>query len=214
MSVPVSVPYWLIYFTIAGNTHMNNILLQVWGGSCYLLNKFFFLCSEKSHQNKQQETWKVRAWTTYLIGVPPWVLVFISEHNWIAAAVESSGIPAILLGLTSIREKEIQRRYRRWLECLARVMIPIGIGLSLYDFGGLITFNQLLETGIAAGFLMGTYLIARSKATGYFWLAGGNICAASLMFRQEYIILAVQQIISLGFVSAAYWFQKRRQKQF
>jgi hypothetical protein len=30
-------------------------------------------------------------------------------------------------------------------------MIVIGLGLSLYDFGGLTTLNQWFEVGVAAG---------------------------------------------------------------
>ena len=32
-------------------------------------------------------------------GLPAWMIVFVTENNWIAAAVESGGAPAMLVGL-------------------------------------------------------------------------------------------------------------------
>ncbi len=80
----------------------------------------------------------------------------------------------------------------------------MGLGLSLYDFGGITTTNQLFELGVAAGFLIGTYLLAKDKSRGYFWLMVGNISAASLMGIQGYFLLMTQQLLSLGLVIDAY----------
>jgi hypothetical protein len=154
----------------------------------------------------------MRAWASYLIGLPPWILIFISERNWIAAAVESSGVPAMLIGLSAARQSHTQLHEYVWLDHLAKLMIIIGLGLSLFDFGGLATLNQFLELGIAAGFLMGTYLLAKSKPQGYFWLTLGNISAALLMMRQGYFLLMTQQIISLSLVIDAYRIQRRKVK--
>ncbi len=77
---------------------MITFLLQLWGGLFYLLNKFFFARAERSTNHFNKQKWLVRAWTVYLIGVPPWVIIFIAERNWIAAAVESSGVPTMLIG--------------------------------------------------------------------------------------------------------------------
>jgi hypothetical protein len=89
-------------------------------------------------------------------------------------------------------------------------MIIIGLGLSFFDFGGLVTLNQFMELGIAAGFLMGTYLLAKAKPQGYFWLMVGNISAALLMMQQRYFLLMTQQIISFGLVIDAYRVHKRK----
>lgn len=189
------------------------ILLQIWGGSFYLLNKLFFARAERAITPQRQQKWRVRAWTAYLIGVPPWVFIFISERNWIAAAVESSGVPAMLIGLSAAYQGHTQLHKTGWLDHLAKLMIISGLGLSLYDFGGLTTFNQVLELGVAAGFLLGTYLLAKSRPQGYFWLMVGNVCAAALMMRQGYFILMVQQILSLTLVIDAYRNRKRRMKK-
>ncbi len=150
------------------------------------------------------------AWSVYLLGLPPWIFIFISERNWIAAAVESSGVPAMLLGLSAAWSGQTHSHEYVWLDHLAKLMIIIGLALSFYDFGGLATVNQFLELGIAAGFLMGTYLLAKLKPEGYFWLMLGNISAALLMMRQEYFVLMTQQIMSLGLVHDAYRVQRRK----
>jgi hypothetical protein len=186
------------------------ILLQIWGGAFYLLNKLFFSRAERASTLEQRRAWQIRAWTAYLIGLPPWVFIFITEHNWIAAAVESSGVPAMLIGLSAARQGHTQFRQYVWLDHLAKLMIIVGLGLSLYDFGGLTTLNQVLELGVAAGFLLGTYLLAKSKPHGYFWLMLGNVSAASLMMRQGYYLLMVQQLISLFLVIDAYRVQRER----
>ncbi|MGD9212426.1 MAG: hypothetical protein PVI90_16715 [Desulfobacteraceae bacterium] len=191
---------------------MIDFLLQLWGGTFYLLNKLFFSRAERAVNIRYQNKWKLLAWSSYLIGLPPWVIIFISERNWIAAAVESSGVPAMLIGLSAALQGHSQLNKYVWLDHLAKLMVIIGLGLSFYDFGGLVTLNQCMELGIAAGFLMGTYLLAKAKPQGYFWLILGNISAALLMMRQEYFLLMTQQIISLSLVTDAFQAQRRKVK--
>ncbi len=191
---------------------MLNFLLQLWGGTFYLLNKLFFLKAERAVNQRYQKKWRIRAWSSYLFGLPPWVFIFISERNWIAAAVESSGVPAMLIGLSAAWQGHTKLHEYAWLDHLAKLMIIVGLGLSLYDFGGLKTLNQFLELGIAAGFLMGTYLLAKLKSQGYFWLMLGNINAALLMMRQGYLLLMMQQIISLSLVIDACRAQRQNVK--
>ena len=191
---------------------MLNTMLQLWGGTFYLFNKLFFAKAERAVNQQHQQKWRRRAWTAYLIGLPPWVFIFITEKNWIAAAVESSGVPAMLIGLGAAWQGHTQLHEYAWLDLLAKLMIMMGLGLSFYEFGGLVTLNQFLELGIAAGFLMGTYLLAKSKPQGYFWLKVGNICAALLMMRQGYFLLMTQQVISLGLVMDACRVQRRKVK--
>jgi len=188
------------------------LLLQFWGGSFYLLNKLFFSRAERAATLQPQQRWRIRAWAAYLIGLPPWVYIFISERNWIAAAVESSGVPAMLIGLSAAWHGHTQFRKRVWLDHLAKLMIIVGLGLSFHDFGGLTTLNQILELGVASGFLLGTYLLAKSKPQGYFWLLVGNVSAASLMMRQGYFLLMAQQLFSFILVFDAYRIQKQKIK--
>jgi hypothetical protein len=189
---------------------MIDFLLQLWGGTFYLLNKLYFSKAERSVSIRYQCKYRMQAWSSYLIGLPPWVFIFISERNWIAAAVESSGVPAMFIGLTAALHGHTQLHGYLWLDCLAKLMIIIGLGLSFYDFGGLVTLNQFMELGVAAGFLMGTYLLAKTNPQGYIWLMVGNICAALLMMRQGYFLLMTQQIISLSLVIDAYRVQRQK----
>jgi hypothetical protein len=189
---------------------MVNLFLQFAGGLFYLLNKVFFAMAERTKGHRNQQKWRMAAWMFYLIGVPFWVSIFISEHNWIAAAVETSGVPAILMGYIIVWRGNGTLGLCRGLNYLAQCMIVTGLCLSLYDFGGLITFNQVMEIGIASGFLFGTYFLAKSKSAGYIWLTVGNACAALLMMWQEYYVLMGQQIISILLVSDAYRIHNRR----
>ncbi|MCP5003829.1 MAG: hypothetical protein GY941_07740 [Planctomycetes bacterium] len=186
---------------------MFDLLLQIWGGIFYLLNKIFFSRAERSNSEQLKRSWRIRSWLVYLAGLPAWVIVFTSEHNWIAASVESGGAPAMLVGL--IIAWKGHGKEPKWLDYLARFSVLIGLILSFYEVGGLKTLNQFLELGIASGFLMGTYMLAKDNAYGYFWLILGNVSCAGLMGIEGFIILMVQQLVSLIFVTDAYLARKK-----
>ena len=181
---------------------------QVWGGLGYLLNKVCFSQAERSESVKERRAWLVRSWIVYLTGLPAWVIVFISEHNWLAAGVESGGAPAMMVGLIiALRD---HGNPPKWLDSISKAGVFIGLTLSLYEFGGLTTKNQLLELGIAAGFLFGTYLIANDNVQGYIWLMLGNISCGALMGLEGYYVLMIQQLISLIFVTDAFIYRRKR----
>ncbi len=182
---------------------MITLLLQIVGGLCYFSNKVFFAAAERTNDEQYKQRWRIAAWIVYLLGVTPWVTIFISEHNWVAAAVESSGVPAMLMGLINVLRKEHDSSISHLLDIIAKIMIVAGLGISLYDFGGITSFNQVIELGIAAGFLFGTYCMAKSSSAGYVWLLFGNMAAALLMMRQGYYILMAQQLLSMIPVSYA-----------
>lgn len=177
---------------------MTIIFLQIWGGSFYLLNKICFSQVERSTNTIKKHRWQIRCWIIYLLGLPAWVIVFIIEHNWIAAAVESGGAPAMLMGLVmALKGKGSESK---WLDYIARGSILAGLTMSIVEFGGIKTSTQFLELGIAAGFLMGTYLLAKDNIQGYFWLMLGNVACSALMGVQGYYLLMTQQLVSLIFV--------------
>ena len=182
-------------------------LMQWLGGGGYLLNKIFLSFSEHALIHKkfwQARSWRIASWAVYLIGLPPWVIIFISKRNWIAASVETSGAPAMLLGLV-IACKGMNKKPPAWLDHLAVVCIPLGFAYSLYDFGGLNTLNQWLEIGLVLGFLVGTYLLAKHHPSGYLWYVLMHISCGWLMWIQHYSWLFGQQMISLIFIGDAYW---------
>ena len=179
------------------------LFLQITGGLFYFSNKLFFAAAERSKNELVKQKWQIAAWIVYLLGVSPWVIIFISEHNWIAAAVESSGVPAMLLGFINVFRQKRNSTLSKLLEILAKITIIAGLSISLYDFGGITSLNQIIELAIAAGFLFGTYFMANSSAAGYVWLLIGNVAAALLMYRQSYYILMIQQLLSILPVSVS-----------
>ena len=187
---------------------MIDIPLQIWGGLFYLLNKVFFSQAERSKIIEDRKIWRIRSWIVYLMGLPAWVVVFMSEHNWIAAGVESGGAPAMLVGLIiAVRGNGNEPK---WLDSIAKISVLAGLALSIFEFGGIKTPGQFLELGIAAGFLMGTYMMAKDNAQGYLWLMIGNVSCASLMGIEGFYILMTQQLVSLGFVSDAFWVRRNK----
>lgn len=181
-------------------------VLQWLGGGFYLLNKIFLSFSERA-RNRGDEAiarkWRIASWVVYLAGLPPWVIIFVSWRNWIAASVEASGVPAMLLGLI-IALRGTTKNPPRWLDHLALVCIPLGFGYSLYDFGGITTINQWLEIGLVLGFLVGTYLLAKERASGYLWYVLMHVTCGWLMWIQGYPWLFLQQLVSLVFIVDAY----------
>lgn len=187
-------------------------VLQWLGGGFYLLNKIFLSFSEHT-RNRGNETmarrWRIASWVVYLFGLLPWVIIFVSWHNWIAASVEASGAPAMLLGLV-IAFQGTKKNPPRWLDHLALVCIPLGFAYSLYDFGGLNTINQWLEIGLVVGFLVGTYLLAKERSGGYLWYVLMHVSCGWLMWIQGYPWLFLQQVVSLGFIVDAYRVTRQR----
>ena len=187
---------------------MIDISLQIWGGLFYLLNKVFFSQAERSKTIDDRKIWRIRSWIVYLTGLPAWVVVFVSEHNWIAAGVESGGAPAMLIGLIiALRGHGKEPKY---LNSIAKLSVLVGFTLSMYEFGGIKYLSQILELGITAGFLMGTYMMAKDKAQGYLWLMLGNVSCATLMGIEGFYILMTQQLVSLGFVTDAFLVRRKK----
>ncbi|MEP1035524.1 hypothetical protein [Ekhidna sp.] len=186
---------------------MISILLQTWGGLGYLLNKVLFSRAERSSNSKTKKNYRIWSWIAYLSALPAWIIVFISEDNWIAAAVEFGGAPSMIMGLLiALKGNGKQTKY---VNHFAKVFVLLGLCLSLNKTGGLFQLTQLIELGIACGFLLGTYFLAKDALSGYLWLVLGNISCAILMGLEEFYILMSQQIISLLFVLDAYFVRRR-----
>jgi hypothetical protein len=187
-------------------------LLQLLGGVFYLLNKVFLSFSERARSRSDEfnaRRWRITAWFVYLLGLPPWVLIFIAERNWIAASVEAAGLPAMLLGLTNA-VRGTAHDPPGWLDHLALVCIPFGFAYSLYDFGGLTTPNQWWELSLVVGFLFGTYLLAKEQPSGYLWYVLMHVSCGWLMYIQNYPWLFFQQLLSLVFIADAYRLARKK----
>lgn len=164
---------------------MERMILQIVGGGLYLLNKLFLDIMEYK-RGKNEEAfwfWKKMAWVVYLMGLPPIVMIFFRERNWLFGAIELGGAPAMLCGLIVARTR---KDAPRWLSRTALFAIPVGLGCSLYDFGGITTLNQLLEIAGSAGFLVGTYLLSKDQESGYGWFMLMNAATGWLLYIEKY----------------------------
>lgn len=189
-----------------------SVLMQLIGGIFFLLNKIFFSVGERARLNKRSDpqTWRVWAWICYIIGLFPWVIIFFWEKNWIAASVELSGLPSMVMGLIIALQAGDSKKAPRWLDRLAMIFIPIGIAFSLWDFGGFTALTQWLELGLVVGYVIGTYQLAKQNAQGYLWFVLMHVCCGYLMWVQSYGWLTLQQAISLVFIADAYVMSRRK----
>ncbi len=185
------------------------IWLQLWGAISYLLSKVLFTTSELGDVLIQGKRRRL-AWLFFLIGVPAWVTIFGIERNWIAAAVELSSTPAMFLGLVSTQQTSAPAAPPRWLDRLAKMMVGVGLMLSLYDFGGLTSITQVLEIAIVICMVFGTYQMSKERLSGYLWFMVGNLCAGSLMGLQGYYVLTLQQALSFLVMCGGYYLKARR----
>ena len=180
-----------------------DIFLQIWGGGAYLLAKIFLSHAEGLEDDRK---WRIAGWFSYIIGLPAWVILLAGKNNWIAAANEAGGIPALFLGLI-LAWKRLDKAppYADWgVKIFTWIMVILGIIYSIYHFGGITEFTQILEMGITIGFLLGTYFLAKKMPLGWLLFALMLCSMGVLMFLQGKIILTFQQAISLIFVTKGF----------
>ena len=178
-----------------------DIILQAWGGCFYLLNKIFFALAEGKKQKTKRKL-KILGWFVYILGVPAWVIILISKHDWIAASIEAGGLPSMLFGLfTAYQNADSPNKYFDLAASLFTYgFLIIGVCYSLYDYGGITAASQVLEIGVMIGFLSGSYLLATSNLYGWVFFMLMNGSMAALMIIQHKPLLTIQQLISLCFV--------------
>ena len=186
-----------------------DITLQVWGGVCYLLNKVFLSHAEGIKDDKR---WRVCAWAVYLAGLPAWVIILILKRDWMAAAIEAGGAPAMILGLVAaiMGLKQTPGLLKKGAGVFAYGLLAVGVAYSLYDFGGITAFSQVLEIGVILGFLAGSYLLAKENAIGWLFFMLMNISMGTLMAIQGKPILVIQQTASLCFVFRGFFRSRRK----
>ncbi|TCD47033.1 hypothetical protein [Chlorobium sp. N1] len=181
-----------------------DIFLQLWGGGWYLFNKILFSLSETEHEIKNNQL-TLLAWLAYLIGVPAWVFLLIAKNDWIAASIEASGIPAMLLGLyKAYSTPKAPPSLEQGVKYLTYLAVLFGCLISIREYGGIVSASQCLEIGVTIGFLMGSYLMTQHDRKGYLFFMLMNTSMASLMYLQGKNILLIQQLLSLLFVGYGY----------
>lgn len=178
-----------------------DLILQIWGGGFYLFNKIFFALAEGKEPDTKRR-YKIIGWTLYLLGVPAWVIILMTKHDWIAASIEAGGVPAMLFGLFTVYQnrKTPNQLFDRVAALFTYASLVMGVGYSFYDYGGITSVSQLLEIGVMIGFLVGSYLLAKNNSYGWLFFMLMNCSMGTLMLLQHKPILATQQVFSLGFV--------------
>ncbi len=180
--------------------------LQVWAGGFYLLNKVFLWMSERARRHgKTQEgrRWRIASWAIYLLGLPPWLVIFARESDWIAASLEAGGAPAMFLGLI-LAWRGSPSDPPKWLNWLTLAVIPLGVIYSVHDLGGFDQLGQYLELALVLGYLIGTRQLGLERANGYLWYMLMHLACGWLMWHQGLYGLFLQQAISLLFIADAY----------
>lgn len=182
-----------------------DIVLQIWGGGAYLINKVLFALGEGKKEETKRK-FKLYGWAIYILGVPAWVIILLGEQNWIAASIEAGGVPSMFLGLYTVYK--YSKSHNKILDNTASFFtygsIALGLGYSLIDYGGLTSYSQVLEIGVMVGFLLGSYLLAKNNRNGWLFFMLMNGSMATLMLTQSKVLLALQQLVSLSFVIYGY----------
>ena len=185
-----------------------SVLLQLWGGFFYLLNKIFLSIAERvERRDPDEQKWRILSWIVFLIGTPAWIVLFIHERNWIAASLEAGGIPSMAIGI--IIALKGRGREPKWLKAIAIISIVVGLAYSWYDFSGIRTLRQFVEIVMMGAYLIGAYQLAHKKLSGYVWFMLMNVACIALMYLEDHPGLIIQQIISVGFVINAYMVKKK-----
>jgi len=170
--------------------------LQWWGGIGYLLSKIFIVRSEFLENGKNS---RLIGWFAYLVGMPAWIILLLSRQNWIASAVEIAGIPSVILGivLTWKQNNNPNKYIDGSIRVFIALVILLGVVTSIYTFGGIKTFSQVLEILIIFGILISNYLLARKNPFGWLTFTLGLTSTSILMYIQNKPILCIQQLVSL-----------------
>ena len=185
-----------------------DLFLQIWSGVFNLLAKLLLAAAEKKTDSGKM---RIAGWVLYLLGVPAWVIIFASKNNWVAAAVDTSSIPAMILGIATAHK--LKGKVPRVFDMLVRyftiLMILAGAAYSLFYFKGITAGSQILEIFVTTGFLAGTYLLAKKNPIGWIFFALMCLSTGTLMLIQGRNILAIQQgicffIVVYGFITARY----------
>ena len=182
------------------------IILQFWGGTGYLLAKVLLVRAEFAEHDKN---FRLVGWIAYLLGLPAWVILFANKQDWIAAAMETAGVPAMILGIVTTWKQQ-NNPYKiidRCIGLFTGLMIIIGVSYSIYTFNGIKNLSQILEIISIIGYLVGTNLLAKRNPFAWLMYAQAHGSMSLLMYIQGKPILCMEQVISvilviIGFIKA------------
>ena len=172
------------------------IFLQIWGGIGYFLAKVLLVRAEFVDNDRNL---RLTGWSIYLLGLPAWVILLVNKQNWIASAIETAGVPAIILGIVMTwKQNNNPNKIIDWcIGIFTCLMIICGVSYSIYTFNGIRTFSQILEIIIIFGYLVSNYLLAKRNPFAWLMFMVGLISMSILQYIQGKPILCIQQLISL-----------------
>jgi len=189
-----------------------DLALQIWGGVFYLVAKIFLAAAERENGAGKL---RLAGWFTYLLGIPAWVILFVSKNNWIFAAVDFSSIPTMILGIVIIYKQDgkVPHVFDVIVKYFTICIIVMGASYSIYFFKGIRTFTQVLEITGTVGFLWGTYLLAKRNPAGWILFAFMCMSTSTLMFLNGKILLTIEQILCLAVIIYGFITAKRKLKK-
>lgn len=182
------------------------ILCEWLAGLFYLYQKIGLAAAEKVELSKTKRLVLISAWAIYILGLPLWLVVFYHNDNFIAGAIEFSGLPAMTLGLVNAIKKQ-DKKAPRWLLTLSFIFMVVGSLLSFHVLGTLTSVKQLLEFTLSVTFLVGTFRLSLkpNRRDGYLWYIVMHSSCAALMYIQHSPHLFWMQIVSIIFIVYAYF---------
>jgi hypothetical protein len=185
-----------------------DLFLQIWGGIGYLLAKILLALAEGTLAEGMNNNRRLRiiGWFSYLVGIPAWVILLAGKNNWVVAAIDLGSVPSMILGIILAWKQNIQvnKVFDMFVKFFTLFMIILGTVYSIYYFHGITTFSQILEILITFGFLLGSYLLAKSNPAGWLLFALMCTCMGILMLIQDKYLLVLQQGISLIVIIIGY----------
>jgi peptidoglycan/LPS O-acetylase OafA/YrhL len=172
------------------------MFLQCWGGAGYFFSKVFIVRAEflENHRNC-----RLIGLILYLLGMPAWIILFISRQNWMAAATEAAGIPALIFGIVMTWKQSYNpNKNIDWIiRIFTCLMILSGVAYSIYIFNGISKLSQVLEIIIIVTVLSSNYLLAKKNPYTWLTFSAALIATSILMYIQDKPILCIQQLVSL-----------------
>lgn len=185
--------------------------LQIWGAIGYLFAQILLAVAESKNDSRKL---RIAGWISYLVGMPAWIILLISKNDWVVAGKDIGSIPSMILGIITAwkEDKQVPKFFDAFAKIITFLMIILGFAYSIYHFHGIKNFSQILEIIVTFAFLLGSYFLAKKKASGWLFFSLSCICMAILMLIQSKILLLIQQGLSFIVVIYAYIMAVRRLK--
>ncbi|MDR2447820.1 MAG: hypothetical protein LBD58_11145 [Treponema sp.] len=117
------------------------------------------------------------------MGVPAWVILLAGGRDWIAAAIETAGVPAILLGIVMTwKQNNNQNKIIDWsVKAFICLVILFGVSYSKYIFNEVKTFSQILEIIIIFAYLASDCLLGKRNPLAWLMFMAGLVSMSVLM---------------------------------